>query len=168
MQTKEAIRYALGMADEAMMKSFEELADAPLTFPTAKGGCHAMWVLGHLTIVEAMTHGLLAGEANAVAEWAPLFAPGTTPSGDAAVYPRFEEVRARYAGLRKHTLELLDGWSEADLDRQVANPPQGLESHFETYGKTLLTVAMHQAMHRSHLTDAARMMGRTEPVAAAA
>src|SRR5205085_11579877 len=114
--------------------------DVPLTFPTAKGGCHPLWVMGHLALVEAMTHELLVGEANPIANWGALFAPGTIPTADAAQYPPFQEVRNRYTQLRKRTLQLLDSFSEADLDRRVANPPQGLEEHFATFGKALLTL----------------------------
>jgi len=63
MYAKDAIRFSLKLADEAMLQSLPAIEDAPLTFPTSNGGCHPMWVLGHLTLVEAMTHELLAGDA---------------------------------------------------------------------------------------------------------
>ena len=170
MYTKDAIRYSLKVAEESMLRSLPAIEDAPFTFPTSNGGCHPMWVLGHLTLVEAMTHELLAGDANPIASWGAMFAPGTTPSAEAAQYPPFQEVRSRYTQLRKRTLQLLDSLSEADLDKRVANPPQGLEEHFATYGKALLTLALHQMSHRSHITDATRAAGREvpSPIAAAA
>ncbi len=168
MYTKEAIRFSLNVAEEAMLKALPAVEGAPLAFPTANGGCHPLWVMGHLALVEAMTHELLAGEANPIASWGPLFGPDTQTSADAGQYPPFQEVRSRYTQLRKRTLELLDSFSEADLDTRVANPPPGLEEHFATYGKALLTLALHQMLHRSHLTDAVRNAGRDVPAALAA
>lgn len=160
MYTKDAIRFTLKLADEAMLQSLPAIADAPLTFPTPNGGCHPMWVLGHITFIEALTHEMLGGEANPIATWGAMFGPNTKPSAEAIDYPPFEEVRARYVQLRKRTNQLLDSFSEADLDKKVANPPPGLEEHFATFGTSLLTVAMHQTMHRSHITDAVRAAGR--------
>ena len=42
--------------------------------------------------------------------------------------------------------------TEADLDKATPWQPKGLEAHFATYGKALLTVAMHQMAHRAQLT----------------
>lgn len=168
MYTKDAILFALNLAEGAMLRSLLAIEDAPLTFPTPNGGCHPMWVLGHLAFVEGMTHELLTGEANPVASWGPMFGPSTQASSDARQYPAFQEVRSRYAQLRTRTLKLLDSFTEADLDKRVSNPPKGLEEHFATYGKALLTVALHQTMHRSHVTDAVRAAGREVPVPVAA
>ena len=168
MYTKDAIRFSLTLADQAVMQSVPAIEDAPLTFPTPNGGCHPMWVLGHIAFIEALTHEMLAGEANPIANWGAMFGPTTSACADASQYPAFSEVVARYTQLRKRTLQLLDSWTEADLDKKVANPPQGLEEHFATYGKALLTVALHQTMHRSHITDAVRAAGREVPVPVAA
>src|SRR5687768_17899582 len=50
--TKEAIRYALGLAEGALLPAIDAMADAPLTYPTSNGGCHPLWVMGHLAVVE--------------------------------------------------------------------------------------------------------------------
>ncbi len=52
MYTKDAIRYSLNLADQATMRSLATIEDAPLTFPTENGGCHPLWVIGHLAFVE--------------------------------------------------------------------------------------------------------------------
>jgi len=168
MYTKDAIVYALTMADQAVMGSLAGIEEAPLTFPTPNGGCHPLWVMGHLAFVEGMTHELLGGGANPVGEWVGMFGQETVPSGDASQYPPFKEVRAQYVELRKRNLQLLESMTEADLDKPTAWQPPGLETHFGTYGKALLTVALHQMMHRAHITDAVRAAGRTAPVAAGA
>ena len=160
MYAKDAIRHALSFANENTLQSLEQIQDSPFTFPTAKGGCHPLWVVGHLAFVEGLFHQLLAGGDLATADWAPLFAPGTEATADASHYPTLADARARYLQLRQKNLQLLDSLSEADLDKPVKNPPKGLEEHFATYGKAFLTLALHQALHRSQITDAIRSAGR--------
>ena len=63
MYTKDAIRYSLNLADQAVMRSLETIEDAPLTFPTENGGCHPLWVVGHLAFVEGLTHEMLGAAA---------------------------------------------------------------------------------------------------------
>ena len=126
----------------------DKMADAPLTFPTPKGGCHPLWVLGHLTVVEGILHQLLLGGENPAKQWEPLFGQETMPTADASAYPPFEEVRARYQEARNQTLRFLDTLTEADLDKETPWQPKGLESHFATFGKSFLTIALHQISHR--------------------
>src|SRR6202022_5050425 len=73
--TKDAIRFSLNLAEQAMFKALEKIDDIPLTFPTEEGGCHPLWVLGHLAFVEGLAYEMLAGGENPAAEWASLFAP---------------------------------------------------------------------------------------------
>jgi hypothetical protein len=166
--TKDAIQFSLGLAEHAVTGSLAKIKDAPMTFPTGKGGCHPIWVMGHLAFVEGLTHQILAGGENPVGNWAPLFGQDTIATADAAHYPGIDEVCARYHELREKNLKLLDSLSESDLDRPTAWQPRGLEDHFATYGKALLTLALHQAFHRGQLTDAIRSAGRVEAVPAAA
>ena len=91
MYTKDAIRYSLNLADQAMMRSLETIEDAPLTFPTENGGCHPLWVVGHLAFVEGLTHEMLGGGSNPVAHWAAIFGQDTVPTADAAQYPALRE-----------------------------------------------------------------------------
>ena len=52
-------------------KRCESIAWSP---PTPKGGCHTLWVLGHLAYIEALVvHGFMLGERNPLAEWEELF-----------------------------------------------------------------------------------------------
>src|SRR5262245_26328816 len=99
MHTKEAIRYALGMSDGAIRMTLADIDEEPMRFPTANGGCHPLWVMGHLAVVEGMTHQILEIGPNPVADWAEFFGPGTTPSADNAGYPAYAEVKARYEAL---------------------------------------------------------------------
>jgi hypothetical protein len=156
MQTKDAIKFALTLSNGAVLSVIDEMSGAPTTFPTPNGGCHPLWVLGHLTFVEGMIPAALFGEPNAAGDWAPYFGQGSEPVADAAAYPPFAEVRAKYQQLRARNLQLLDSLSEADLDKASLAPPKGREREFATFGSSFLTLALHQMIHRSHVTDARR------------
>src|SRR5262250_666501 len=138
MHTKDAIRFALTLSDGAVMRVIDKMGDAATTFPTPNGGCHPLWVLGHLTMVEGMVPAVLYGEKNPVAEWQRYFGENSEPLADASAYPPF---------------------AEEDLDQPTKAPPTGREREFATFGQSFLVLALHQAMHRSHVTDALRAAG---------
>ena len=169
MTTKDAIRYALGLADGAFLPAIDAMADAPLTYPTSNGGCHPLWVIGHLAVVEGMLTAMLTHGDNPVQQWEPLFSQDSVAAADASRYPTFEQVRATFHDLRRDNLKRLDAMTEVDLDRATPWQPRGLEEHFSTVGRALLTVALHQTMHRGQVTDAIRASGRrvVRPAAAA-
>jgi hypothetical protein len=62
MQTKEAIKFALTVSDRAVLSVIDGMGGAATTFPTPNGGCHPLWVLGHLTLVEGMIPAALFAE----------------------------------------------------------------------------------------------------------
>jgi len=161
MKTKEAIHYALTLSDRAVLSAIDEMSDAPTTFPTPNGGCHPLWVLGHLALVEGSIPSVLFGEPNPVAEWQPLFGDKSQPVNDRAAYPPFAEVRAKYVLLRESNLKLLHSFTEEDLDKPTITPPKGLEREFDTWGRSFLTLALHQMLHRANVMDARRAAGRT-------
>src|SRR5579859_2992175 len=132
MQTKDAIKFALTVSDGAVLSVVDEMSGAATTFPTPNGGCHPLWVLGHLTLVEGMIPAALFGEANPVAEWHGLFGEHSEPVGDPRVYPAFSEVRAKYDELRNRNLRILESLSESDLDKPTQAPPKGREREFAT------------------------------------
>ncbi len=160
MKTIDTIRATMEMCDQATIGLIEDMRDAPLTQPTPRGGNHPLWVLGHLTFIEANIPAVLYGESNPLAHWAPLFAPGTEPTTDAGAYPPFDEVLRVYRESRARNLKLLDQIGEAGLDRPTKAPPKGLEQALGTVGRTFLTIALHQMNHRGQVADARRAAGR--------
>jgi hypothetical protein len=156
MQIREAIEFALAASDGAVLRAIDEMRDAPTTFPTPNGGCHPLWVLGHLTLIEGSIPAILKGEANPVAEWFRYFGDGSVPVADAAAYPPFAEVREKYRQVRERNLALLRSLSEDDFDRPTQSPPKGREREFATYGRSFMILALHQMLHRSHVSDAQR------------
>jgi uncharacterized damage-inducible protein DinB len=161
MHTKDAIRFALTLSNGAVMNAIDEISDAATTFPTPNGGCHPLWVLGHLALIEGAIPAVLFGHSNPAGDWSKYFGENSQATEDASAYPPFAEVRQKYMELREHNLRLLDSLTEADLDKPTKAPPKGREREFATYGLSFLTLALHQTMHRSHVTDALRAAGRT-------
>ena len=160
MQTKDAIKFALTFSNGAVLSVIDEMSGAATTFPTPNGGCHPLWVLGHLTLVEGTIPGILFGDKNPAAEWQQYFGKGTEPVADASVYPPFAKVREKYLQLRDQNLKILESLNEADLDKPTKAPPKGLEQEFATFGQSFLVLALHQTMHRGNVTDALRAAGR--------
>ena len=167
MHTKDAIKFALTISNGAVLSVIDEMSDAATTFPTPNGGCHSLWVLGHLTLVEGMIPEVLFGEKNAAADWQSHFGENSQPVAKAKAYPPFAEVREKYRQLRERNLKLLESLSEADLDKPTKAPPKGREKEFATYGQSFLVLALHQTMHRGNVTDARRAAGRALATSAA-
>jgi DinB superfamily len=160
MHTKEAIQFALMASNKAVLSEIDKMAEAATAFPTPNGGCHPLWVLGHLTVVEGLIPVVLYGEPNPVADWQKYFGEHSEPVGDERVYPPFAAVRQKYLALRERNLGILESLSEQELDQPTQAPPQGREQEFATFGHSFLTLALHQMLHRSHVTDAQRAAGR--------
>lgn len=156
MQMKVALRFALTISDRAVLNVIDQMSDAPTTFPTPNGGCHPLWVLGHLTFVEGMIPQVLFGKENPAADWQRYFGQDSESVADPEAYPPFATVRAKYQELRSQNLAILDSLSEEDLDKATTAPPKGREQEFATFGQSFLVLALHQAMHRGQVTDAQR------------
>ena len=152
MKATDAVRHALEMGDKLANTFLEDMRDEPLTQPTARGGNHPLWVVGHLAYSEGQLYQLLSGERNPVEHWSSLFAGGTEPTADSSRYPAFDDVLAKYRQLRGGTLKRLHGMDDAALDRPAPS--------FGTVGKALIAIAMHQMLHLGQVADARRVVGR--------
>lgn len=160
MKAIDVVRTALMMSDMSIMMLAEDLRSMPMTQPTDRGGNHPLWVMGHITFVEASMRHVLFGEPHPLAAWGALFAPGTEPSTDPSAYPPFDEVVQTYRRHRQDNMQLLDEIGEAGLDQPTKAPPKGLEDALGTFGNAFLVIAMHHMNHRGQLADARRAAGR--------
>lgn len=159
MSTADAIRFALTFSEQGIARLLQDMHDKPLVRPTAAGGNHPMWIMGHLCFIEGGVHSCITGEHNPVADWAPLFAPGSTPSSNLADYPPFEKVVSTFHQLRQRNLALLDSLGEAGLARKPHTAPPGMEDVMRTNSHALSLTALHQMVHYGQLTDARRAAG---------
>jgi hypothetical protein len=159
MQSKDLIRGNLARSAHRVLERIEEMRAHSVVFPTPRGGCHTLWVLGHLAYIEALVvRRFMLGGPNPLADWESIF-DGSDPSGEVQRYPPFDQVLATCREARGFTVALLDSFLEDDLDTASANTPNGWEDVFGTYRLCLQYVADHWYMHRAHLADARRAAG---------
>lgn len=150
MQAIDAIRIALKFSDMAT-KHLSEMRDAPLLRPGPWGGNHAMWIAGHLAVVEGRLHQMVEGTENPVREWKPLFDWDSEPSDDPAVYPPFDDVVVKFKEMRARTHKLLDDVGNDGLDRPTKTQPPGFKG-FETIGSAVMIIAGHAIGHMGGVT----------------
>src|SRR5215204_2060320 len=124
MKAIDAIRMALQFGDHGM-KTLEDMADDPFVQPGPWGGNHAMWIAGHITVIEGRLNKVLRGTPNPVEHRKPLFDWGSELKTDRSAYPPFEEVLQTYRRLREGTLAFLDEVGEEGLDRPTKRPIPG-------------------------------------------
>jgi uncharacterized damage-inducible protein DinB len=159
MRSIDLIRDNLKKSRDRVLLRVGEMQAHSVVFPTPKGGCHTLWVLGHLAYIEALVvRAFMLGKTNPLAGWEDLF-DGDDPSGDESEYPSFDQVLAKCRETRESTIALLESLTEDDLDAASARVPQGWADTFGTYRLCLQYVADHWYMHRGHLADARRAAG---------
>jgi hypothetical protein len=160
MESKDLIKMNLGACRGMTIGLIADMADAPLTFPTAKGGSHPLWVLGHLALSESMfLHDWILGDTNPLAEWQGMFGGGTEPSDNADDYPSFEEVMEKSNEVNAQLMAKLDSYSEEDLD-QPSKAPEEMSKSFGTLRQVFCMAGIHWMMHRGNVADARRSAGR--------
>jgi len=159
MQSIDLIGDNLKKSRDRVLARVEEMREHCVVFPTPNGGCHTLWVLGHLAYIEALViRSFMLGEGSPLGQWEEVF-DGVDTSGDITQFPPFEDVLAKCREVRESTIALLDSLSEDDLDKGSAKVPEGFEDTFGTYRLCLQYVADHWYMHRGHLADARRASG---------
>ena len=159
MQSIDLIRDNLHKSADRVLACVEQMEEHSVVLPTPQGGCHTLWVLGHLAYIEGLVvRAFMLGEPNPLDHWQELF-DGADVSTDLRDYPPFAQVLATCRKLRQSTMTLLESLSESDLDKPSAKVPEGFEDTFGTYRLCLQFVADHWYMHRGHLADARRAAG---------
>lgn len=161
MKTTDYIRTGLELSGRLTLALIEDMKDAPLTFPTAKGGNHPLWILGHLALSEArIIQEIMLGRQNPLEHWKELFERGTQPVAEAARYPSFDQVLRAFQEVRAGTLKALETLTDADLDQPSKACPPDLQSFCGTVGQCFLLLGFHSMFHRGQVADSRRMAGR--------
>lgn len=159
MRSIDLIRDNLTRSRELVLARVAEMREHCLVFPTPRGGCHTLWVLGHLAYIESLIiHRFMRGEPNPLADWEEMF-DGADASGAEEDFPPFDQVLEECRSVRASTIALLDSLTEEDLDRPSVNVPDGVEALFDTYRSCFQYAADHWLMHRGQLADARRAAG---------
>lgn len=162
MKTTEAIRIALQLSYDWNRMLAEDLRDAPMTFPTPRGGNHPTWVIGHAAHASAGLLGMITGEPNHLAHLDATLGGTSQPTNDPATYPDYDEVMSLWEREHQRRLEALDRFDDAQLDEPPAVLPDELKSlpDFQSIGRLFIFIALHEMSHRGQLADARRTLGR--------
>ena len=150
------IRENLTRSEDIVLARIDDMREHCVVFPTPRGGCHTLWILGHLAYIECLvTHSFMLGEPNPLADWEETF-DGYDISGDEDQFPPFDRVLEECRSVRASTISLLDSFGENDLDKVSENLPnaEGVEGLFGTYRRCFQYAADHWFMHRGQLADA--------------
>jgi len=159
MQSIDLIRENLARSEAIVLSRIEEMRECCLVSPTPQGGCHTLWVLGHLAFIEAMViQGIMRGRPNPLVEWEAMFDDAEI-SGDAKRFPPFDQVLDTCRRMRASTIARLDASVESDLDVPAANLPEGAANLFGTRRQCFQYAADHWYMHRGQLAEARRAAG---------
>lgn len=159
MDSIQLIRRNLELSETIVLARIEEMRDFSLVPPTESGGCHTLWVLGHLAYIESMVVcRFMLGQSNPLAEWEEVF-DGSDVSPDEADFPSFDVALAMCRDARAQTVALMRPLDEADLDVPSRSAPEGAEELFRTTRDCLQYCSDHWYMHRGHLADARRSAG---------
>lgn len=159
MQSIHLIRENLKRSEDIVLSRIEDMREHCMVFPTPRGGCHTLWVLGHLAYIEALLiRKFMLGEPNPLADWEEMF-DGYAVSGDIEHFVPFDRALAECRATRASTVSLLDFLDEDDLDQTSANVPDVVDGLFGTYRKCFQYASDHWFMHRGQLADARRAAG---------
>ena len=161
MATIDFIRRSVATTRMLTMALLDDMADNPLQFPTAKGGNHPLWVLGHLVYSESnIIEHMIKGHENPLIGWKEQFGSSSEPTDSADDYPSWEEVRAKADEVHARTDAFLESLTDEDLESPSQNPPPGREDFFGTVGACLMVMMIHPTMHRGQVADSRRMAQR--------
>ena len=88
MDTKSILLRNLQVGTQATLSLIEDMKEAPLTYPTSNGGCHPLWILGHLVYSEGgLIHSFILGKDNPNKDWEAIFKNGTDAKDDPSSLP---------------------------------------------------------------------------------
>ena len=114
MNALDYIRAGLNASAGLSLTLLDDMRDAPMQAPTAKGGNPPHWILGHLAYAESnVIEHIIRGNENPLIEWKGVFGAQQQPGADAQAYPAWDQVRAKFDEVRANTMAFVDGLTEA-------------------------------------------------------
>ena len=162
MNVQELYKHQFEMGRFMLSEMIKEMSPEEMAASPVPGGNNPLWNVGHLVFSEARgLYARIRQQPNPVESWESLFAEGSTPIKGGKGYPSKEELWSRFEQVRKDLLSFIESVSETDLDR----PTTIDHPLFNTVGKVLGSLAMHQAFHVGQIAVARKALGK-KPVLA--
>lgn len=150
----------VAVLDFARSNTLSFLADVPedkWCHQAIAGANHALWVVGHLAVVDDYFISSFGGQDSRLPEaWGELFGMGSTPSSDASAYPRPAEIRDALGSRRADLI----AWFESLSDDKLVAPLSGDWEKFapNTVGLAF-SIAWHEGLHAGQLTVVRKSLG---------
>jgi len=145
---------------ESMISSFT--TPQTWTHQLFPGANHALWVLGHLSLVDNNVLGkFFDGHQIEKPAYRERFGRGSRPTPNPAEYPPPEEVLAFWRERRATLLACLADFPMEDLDKPV---PPGLPPFVKNAGQMFAFIAIHEALHGGQLSMSRRALGNAPVV----
>lgn len=159
MDSRDAIRQSLGVADMVAASYLEDLDDAELFVRPVEGANHTAWQLGHLITSEnRLMEGIRPGAMPALPEgFADKYTSDTSKSDEPGEFHTKQEYLQLLKQQREATLEVLEQLSDEDLDQPS---PEQFRKMFPTVGAILTLQAAHTLMHAGQWTVLRRKLGK--------
>jgi hypothetical protein len=156
MNSREAIKMSVDMADFVSMSYLNDLSDAELLHRPHPQCNHLNWQIGHLVVTEHdMLSGIVANGMPALPEgFAAKYSKETGVSDDPALFSSKEELMSTYKAQRAALLSALDGMSDSQLDAAT-----GVD-YAPTVGAILALQGSHWLMHCGQWVVVRRMLGK--------
>lgn len=153
------IRDNLIRSEEIVLSRIEDMREYCMVPPSSNGGCHTLWILGHLAYIEGLIiHQFMLGASNPLADRENMFDTDqvSTKKED---YVSFDRALSECRTQRAATVKLLDTFNESDLDRTSEQCPETAAQLFGTYRHCFQYVSDHWLMHRGQLANARSAAG---------
>ena len=150
MNIKDLYRHQFEMGQYHLREMVKEMSHEELVRPPVPGGNYPLWSLGHIAFSEASgLYPHLRREPNPLESWEALFGQGGTPVAGGQGCPGKERVC-------QDLLAFLEAQTEEDLDK----PTEVDHPWYNTAGKMLGSLALHQAFHAGQIALARKALGK--------
>ena len=156
MDSRQAIRLTLDLAEFACLGYLQDMTDAELLVRPCPGANHINWQVGHLIESGHRHMGHVPGSAMPPLPegFAPRYKKDAAYVDDPAAFLTKEALLATYREQRSAQLALLDRQSEADLDQPTGVP------YAPTVGSMFALQGSHWLMHSGQWVIVRRLLGR--------
>jgi hypothetical protein len=144
---------------DQMLTAFHSPEDWTLQiFP---GANHALWIVGHLSMVDNNVLGKFFSKSVEKAGYPEKFGRKSSPSPNPADYPQPEEILAFRRERRATLLDCISTLPDADFEKPV---PPGLPPFVQNAGQMFAFIAVHEATHSGQLSMCRRALGHAPVV----
>ncbi|MDA0831691.1 MAG: DinB family protein [Planctomycetota bacterium] len=159
MQTKDAIKYSLGMGDMITQAYLGDMTDDELMQRAVPGINHICWQLGHLIQAEhQMVEMVCPNSMPKLPEgFAEQHSKEASSSDDPSKFLKKADYLKLAAEQRAGTITALDALSDAELDKPA---PERLHEICKTVGEIFAMQGQHWTMHTGQWAVLRRKLGR--------